>query len=152
MSSAKRKRKGLILNLIREREIATQSELVEMLLEKGVDATQASVSRDLEELEVRKDGGVYRVPSAEEAPTASAAREPWLKTPILGMVRSGQTLLVLHTPPGLAPSVGLILDRGGIEGVAGTIAGDDTLFVAITRASRMVPVEKKIRELLFSKK
>jgi transcriptional regulator of arginine metabolism len=74
------------------------------------------------------------------------------KTAILGMVRSGQTLLVLHTPPGLAPSVGLILDRGGVEGVAGTIAGDDTLFVAITRASRMVPVEKKIRELLFSKK
>ncbi len=147
MSSAKRKRKGLILNLIREQEIATQGELVDLLLSRGVEATQASVSRDLEELEVRKESGVYRVPTAAPEMQSMSVRSPWAQSPILRMVRSGQTLLVLHTPAGLAPSVGLILDRGEVDGIAGTIAGDDTLFVAVTRASRMASVEKKIREI-----
>ena len=78
------------------------------------------------------------------------SREPWVRAPLLRVIRSGDTMLVLHTPPGHAPSVGLILDQAQLEGIAGTIAGDDTLFVAITRASKTALIEKKIRQLFNS--
>jgi transcriptional regulator of arginine metabolism len=149
MSSVKRKRKGLILNLIGAHEISTQGELVSLLEKQGFDATQASVSRDLEELGVRKEGGAYRSP-VPALPVRSMSREPWIRLPLLKVIRSGDTMLVLHTPPGHAPSVGLILDQAQLEGIAGTIAGDDTLFVAITRATKTAPIEKKIRQLFNS--
>jgi len=131
MSSAKRQRKGRVLNLLLEREIATQAELVALLHDEGFEATQASVSRDLDELGVTKQGGFYR-PPGYTPPVGSANARPALQ-----MIASGETLWVLRCAPGQAPSVALTLDRAALAGVAGTIAGDDTVFVAL-RAARFV--------------
>ena len=132
----KRKRKGRVLNLLQEREIATQGELVEFLREEGFEATQASVSRDLDELGVLKQGGFYRPPGFAAEPVRAGT------LPSLQLIASGETLWVLRCAPGQAPSVALTVDQAAIAGVAGTIAGDDTVFVAL-RAPRFA---KSVRE------
>ena len=128
MSTPKRQRKGLVLNLLEEREIATQAELIELLSAQGFEATQASVSRDLDELGVSKQGGFYRPPGY----TGSTAA--------VQVIPAGDSMWVIRCAAGQAPSVALTIDRAAVPGVAGTIAGDDTVFIALRspRAARAV--------------
>jgi transcriptional regulator of arginine metabolism len=122
MASTKRKRKGLVLNLIQSREIATQSELLDLLRESGFETTQASLSRDLDELGIEKRAGIYQAPGKPEpAPVGPRFR----------LIGSGPTLWVLRCAAGQAPSVALTVDLAGLPGIAGTIAGDDTVFIAL---------------------
>jgi transcriptional regulator of arginine metabolism len=120
---------------ILEREpVASQSQLVELLAEAGVEATQATVSRDLEEIgavKVRAAGGesIYAVP---DLPKDRVAPEEHLRR-VLGdwvvEVTSSANLVVVRTPPGSAHVVASALDRAGLAEVVGTVAGDDTLLV-----------------------
>ncbi|HSG80043.1 MAG TPA: hypothetical protein VLD62_10720 [Acidimicrobiia bacterium] len=123
-------RRGLIRRLLAEREITAQSELVELLAERGHIVTQATVSRDLVALGARKlpmpDGtGRYVLSAPTEA-------DPELADTVAGyvveIVISGN-LVVLRTPPGAAMLVASAVDRHGVDGVIGTVAGDDTVLV-----------------------
>jgi transcriptional regulator of arginine metabolism len=130
----KTQRQHRISVLLEHNAICTQEQLVELLSADGVEATQATVSRDLEELgaiKVRIAGSesVYalpELPSRQVAPTSHLRR-------VLGdwvvEVASSHNLVVLRTPPGSAHVVASALDRSGFEGVVGTVAGDDTVLV-----------------------
>jgi len=128
-----------IVALIRTGTVRSQTDLAEMLAAEGIGVTQATLSRDLEELgalKVRKhDGGpaVYLIPEdgnpvlrPAEQPTARLVR--LLRELLTGAVPSGN-IAVLRTPPGAAQFLASALDRCGFEEVAGTIAGDDTILV-----------------------
>ena len=138
--------------LILEREaINSQTRLVELLADEGIVATQATVSRDLEELgavKVRVPGGdlVYAIP---ELPTARIAPEDHLRR-VLGdwvvEVAHSANLVVVRTPPGSAHVVGSALDRAGLEGVVGTVAGDDTILVVATETMGGEELAKRLAE------
>jgi transcriptional regulator of arginine metabolism len=130
----KPRRQHRIARLLETGAVATQEQLVALLAADGVDATQATVSRDLEEMgavKVRVRGGttVYALP---ELPNRPVAPEDHLRR-VLGEwvveVAHSANLVVLRTPPGSAHVVGSALDRGAMSGIVGTVAGDDTVLV-----------------------
>ena len=130
----KKERQKLILNIIREKDIKTQSELVEELEKRGLEATQATVSRDIKNLKLVKEvglnGSVYRI--SNNLNTENSVNRQILKDIFINTVVSIDNvdyLLVLHTRPGGAPNLAFYLDQEKIEGVIGTIAGDDTILV-----------------------
>jgi len=131
MKSARQQK---ILSLIRAKPIGTQEELKALLEQAGVPATQSSVSRDLEELGVVKLQGRYTVPRANGA----AARG------LLSLDLAGNNLVVAHTEPGLASAVAVDIDRAAIEEIVGTIAGEDTIFVAVRGEKEQRAVMKSI--------
>ncbi len=134
MKLGKPQRQHRIARLLETSAVTNQAQLVSMLADEGVVATQTTVSRDLEELgavNVRFPGGetVYALP---ELPTKQVAPEDHLRR-VLGEwvveVAHSVNLVVLRTPPGSAHVVGSAIDRSGVEGVVGTVAGDDTVLV-----------------------
>ncbi|TBR20531.1 hypothetical protein EPO15_12840 [bacterium] len=127
----KRQRQSLVLELVAREPLGTQQEIARALKRRGVRATQVSVSRDLAELGLVKAGGRY-------VPGGTAAAAP-ASDPLTAFVRSaaaaGPNMVVLRCETGSAPRVGLALDQGAWPGVVGTIAGDDTVFVAAASAA-----------------
>jgi len=135
----KHQRQHRITKLLESQPVTSQAQLVALLADEGVDATQTTVSRDLEDLgamKVRLPGGetAYALP---ELPVHQVAPEDHLRR-VLGewVVEVGHSgnLVVLRTPPGSAHVVGSALDRSGAEGVVGTVAGDDTVLVVVDEA------------------
>ena len=136
MTLSKTQRQHRIARLLEAHAVTSQTQLVELLEADGVRATQATVSRDLDELgavKVRVPGGesVYAVP---ELPHEQRAPEDHLRRVfsdwVVDIACSGN-LVVLRTPPGSAHVVGSALDRAGLPTVIGTVAGDDTLLVVV---------------------
>ncbi len=134
----KGKRQQKILSLIRARPIGTQQELAEQLERAGCVATQSSISRDLEELGVVKRHGRYTLPSA---PSGAAARG------LLALVPAGECLVVAKCEPGLASAVAVEIDRAQIAEVVGTIAGEDTIFIAVPGRKEQRAAVKKVWKL-----
>ena len=135
MSKAQRQHR--IAKLLEDHAVTSQTRLVELLAAENLRATQATVSRDLEEMgavKVRVPGGetVYAVP---ELPKDQLAPEDHLRR-VLGdwvvEVAHSANLVVLKTPPGSAHVVGSALDRAGLDTIVGTVAGDDTILVVAT--------------------
>ena len=135
----KHQRQHRITKLLESAAVGSQSHLVELLAADGIEATQTTVSRDLEELgavKVRLPGGdtAYALP---ELPSHQVAPEDHLKR-VLGewVVEADHSgnLVVLRTPPGSAHVVGSALDRSGFAGIIGTVAGDDTVLVVASEA------------------
>jgi transcriptional regulator of arginine metabolism len=135
----KHQRQHRITKLLEARAVGSQLDLVELLAADGIEATQATVSRDLEELgavKVRLPGGdtAYALP---ELPSQQVAPEDHLRR-VLGewVVEADHSanLVVLRTPPGSAHVVGSALDRSGFAGMIGTVAGDDTVLVVASEA------------------
>jgi transcriptional regulator of arginine metabolism len=134
----KTKRQQKILSLIRARRIGTQQELSALLERAGFVATQSSISRDLEELGVVKQRGYYTTPRAGEG---AAARG------LLGLDPAGDCLVVAKCEPGLASSVAVEIDRAAIPEIVGTLAGEDTVFIAVLERKAQRAVMKKVLEL-----
>lgn len=130
-------RQTRILSLIRAKPIGTQEELRSLLERAGVPATQSSVSRDLDDLGVVKQRGHYRVPSANGA----AARG------LLSLEVAGESLIVAKTEPGLASAVAVQIDGAAIAEIVGTIAGEDTIFIAVANRKSQRGTVKKVWQL-----
>jgi transcriptional regulator of arginine metabolism len=149
---AKTQRQHRIAKLLAEHPIGSQTTLVKLLAEHGVVATQATVSRDLEELgavKVRVPGGemVYAVPELSRdrlAPEDHLRRV--LADWVVQVAHSGN-VVVVQTPPGCAHVVGSAIDRSGIDGVLGTVAGDDTLLLVADERTGAATVATKISAL-----
>ncbi|MHC4792718.1 MAG: arginine repressor [Planctomycetota bacterium] len=124
----KHQRHTLIAELLQEKSIRTQQALVDQLAEAGVSATQTTLSRDLTALGVVKTASGYRLPGRGEVLVPPAATQ--LFQDLVRNVQVGGTMLVLHTPPAHADAVALQLDELSDPDLLGTIAGDDTVFVA----------------------
>ena len=132
--STKVERQGAILKLVETHHLSTQTELAEALHSEGIDTVQTTISRDIAQLglvKVRNGNGrlIYSLPGASDLRRlnhlASALRS-WA----VSMVPSAQ-LLVIHTPRGLSAALADAIDEAGLHEVAGTIAGDNTVFVAV---------------------
>lgn len=137
MDKAERQQK--ILDLIKAKRVSSQGELVALLEKKGIASTQASVSRDLADLGVVKEGGAYRPPALRPGQSAIVDR--------LTVDKAGDNLVVVRTGPGMAQTVAVHLDRTKIPGLVGTIAGDDTIFLAIASRDDQNNVIRKVLSL-----
>lgn len=125
----KEARQAALARLVQEREITSQSELVAALGERGYHVTQAGVSRDIRDLGLAKIDGCYRsISEANRVSDNGAAIGDGLITAAEAV---GANLIVVRTAPGGAGVVGVQVDRDLAGDVVGTIAGDDTLFVAV---------------------
>ena len=138
MTADRRQRHLKILELISTRPVRTQEELADALTALGWEVTQSSVSRDIAALRLVKAEGAYRRPPPRAE--RSDPDERRVGEGVLTMETAGDALVVLHTPPGEANHVAVALDRLAWPEVLGTIAGDDTIFLAVKdpRAQRRV--------------
>jgi transcriptional regulator of arginine metabolism len=136
-------RRAAISRILRQSAVSRQSELVALLRREGFDATQSSVSRDLRELGVAKAGDRYLLPAVEDALTPShfEAVSGFLKE----VRRAGPCLTVLRTMAGSAQSVALAIDKARWPEVVGTIAGDDTIFIATGGARSQRRLASRLR-------
>jgi transcriptional regulator of arginine metabolism len=130
--SLKQQRQQAIGRLIGLHPVANQPQLLDLLSGEGITATQATVSRDLEELgviKVRVPGGqsVYALPELETDRIVPFEQLRRVLGEWVGEVAVSANLVVLRTPPGCAHVVASALDRSAIDGLLGTVAGDDTL-------------------------
>lgn len=133
----KHERQKRILNLIRARPIGTQEALRSHLEKGGVSATQSSVSRDLEELGVVKHHGRYALPQANGDATRG----------LVSLDTAGEVLIVAKCLPGRASSVAVEIDDAAIPQIVGTLAGEDTIFIAVRDQKSQRATMKKIWEL-----
>ncbi len=125
----------MIGDWLREHRVGSQEELVARLGLAGIAATQATVSRDLDELgavKLRRDGAIRYLMPEQAGPSNNAATLDRLLAEWVTEIIEAEGLVVLKTPPGSANLVANALDAAAVEGVAGTIAGDDTIFVALS--------------------
>jgi transcriptional regulator of arginine metabolism len=149
---AKNQRQHRIVRLLQQQAVTSQTQLVELLAGEGVVATQATVSRDLEDLgaiKIRALGGdsVYAIP---DLPKDQRAPEDHLRRVMSDWVvevSHSANLVVLRTPPGSAHVVGSAIDRAGLAGVLGTVAGDDTLLVVATEQVGGAKVARQLSSL-----
>jgi transcriptional regulator of arginine metabolism len=152
MDVMKRARQQAISDVVRGGRVRTQQELVAALREKGYRATQATVSRDITEmglLKVETGGGpAYALPSSEAAVELSGEqRLAGLLRDLPIEVRSAGSLLVVRAVPGSAHAIAASLDRARWSDVVGTIAGDDTLFVACADEEAVARVMRRLLRL-----
>ncbi|HEX2258623.1 MAG TPA: arginine repressor [Actinomycetota bacterium] len=149
----KASRQRRIAGLIRQTQISSQNQLVNLLIRAGYPVTQATISRDLDELgavKVRREGKVAYVLPAESGflPPGDALKR--LLSDSVSSLESTGNLVVVKTPPGHAGMVGGALDRIGLDGVAGTVAGDDTVLVVCKTGVLPRRVERRIRSMVES--
>lgn len=138
-----------IQDLLTNKTVSTQEELCEALEKKGFSVNQVQISRLLHKLGAIKvsenEQIVYRLPPE---PLSFSARDP-LKQLVLH-IQHNENLIVIQTAPGSAPAVARLLDLKKQPEVLGTVAGDDTIFVAPTKEKHIKQVFEKIQTLLLS--
>ncbi len=151
-------RHARISELIRTQAVRSQTELAELLADTGVTVTQATLSRDLEELGAVKVRGTdaspaaYVLPAEGEGPLRAASRPPdrlvrLLKELLTGADHSGN-LAVLRTPPGAAQFLASVIDKSGMGDIVGTIAGDDTILVVARSPVTGAELAGRLRDLV----
>ena len=150
MTGDRRKRHLKILELISTRPIRTQEELAEALAAEGWPVTQSSISRDITALRLVKVDGAYRRTTRVMAGPAHPD-EQRIADSVLTADAAGDALLVLHTPAGEANRVAVAIDRLAWSDVVGTLAGDDTIFLAMKNAGAQRRVLRRLRQLAESR-
>src|SRR5262245_38008240 len=136
-------RRDAIVRLLRHSAVSRQAELVDLLKREGHEATQSSVSRDLRELGVVKGADRYLLPAVEDALTPSHFET--VRSFVKGYRAAGTCLTVLRTSVGTAQSVAIALDKGRWPEIVGTIAGDDTIFIATESARAQRRLHEHLR-------
>ena len=142
-------RQSAILDIIDRESITSQEQLRNRLKLRGIEATQATLSRDIRALELvkRAADGAYVRPSA----AAEGEPEEALETAVSDYLASGERvdqMLVLKTAPGSAQPLAVAIDRARLPQVAGTIAGDDTILVICRSASDAQVLQNRLDQLM----
>ena len=144
-------RQKKILDIINNNEIETQEELMTALKKEGYETTQATISRDIRELGLRKvNAGIGRFYVAGRNPVkgevigSMQSYRNILESGVLSIDYAGN-IVVIKTVSGMAMAIGAAVDSLSIEGVVGCIAGDDTIFVAVKDADAAESVSAEIR-------
>lgn len=149
---SKTQRQYRIAELLQQNDVTSQTALVGLLADDGIDATQATVSRDLDHLGAVK----HRLPNGETAYVIPAQPQDQVAPADLlrrvcrdwvAGVESSQNIVVVRTPPGSAHMVGSAIDRAGWSDVAGTVAGDDTVLVVATEGVKGKDVATELKDL-----
>ena len=145
------RRQKMLADIIRSDPIGSQEEATERLGAAGFSVNQATVSRDLAQLgavKVKRGGAIsYALPDQIGESDWAAARLKRIFADWVQSVEPAGSLVVLRTPPGSAHIVGLALDQAQLSEVAGTICGDDTIFIAVRDASDVQGVADRFRTL-----
>ncbi len=149
----KTERQSKLLEIIYQNDIETQSELLERLNEYGFHATQATVSRDIKELRLIKipNGKDKYKYAAESAPEDERHSHSYLFTTAVTSIDYSRSLVVIKTKGGMAQAVCAALDSTNRPGVMGTIAGDDTIFVATRSDSASAGLAADLKKLMSAK-
>lgn len=147
MADLKDRRQRAIADLIRGQALSNQEELAERLAALGFAVTQATISRDLEQIgaiKVRRDGQLSYALRDEvrnrAGPRLAAVFREWVRS-----IEPAATMVVLKTPPGSAHLIGVALDQSDLPEIAGTICGDDTIFIACRSANEAEALAVKLR-------
>ncbi len=148
----KAERQRVLVDLIRDHDVRSQDQACELLARNGIATTQATVSRDLDEIgavKVRGSDGtlVYRLPTESRQPNAREHLVAVMRQFVLRVDASGG-LAVLHTPPAAAGPVASAIDQAGLAGVLATIAGDDTVVVIAQEGIAGAELASRFRRLL----
>jgi transcriptional regulator of arginine metabolism len=133
VTPTKSARHGAILEMVNRGSVQTQQEIAAALARRGMQTTQATISRDIQELGLVRSGRGYRS-------SAELVRELVLSVELV------QPVAVIRTPPGTANLVARRIDEAALSGVAGTVAGDDTIIVVLRKPA----AGKALKELLTS--
>ncbi len=149
MKSARQEK---IIEIISSRDVETQSQLIEELSACGIRSTQATLSRDIKELrlvkELTSDGKYRYVAASRDEFTDYDLRLKKIFRECVTTYATAQNLLVIKTLPGLAPAACAALDGMEIDGLVGTLAGDDTAFLAMRDVESAEAFENEIEKLL----
>jgi transcriptional regulator of arginine metabolism len=138
-------RKGVIRALVRAEDIRTQKDLVERLQAHGYDCTQATVSRDIAEMGfVKSEKGFYALP--EDMALKRLMGEHALS------VEDAGNLVVVKTRGGSASMIGEVVDNADIDGLVGTIAGDNTIMIAVKTEERAAEIAEHLQQMLNARR
>ena len=144
-------RHARILDIIAEHPIETQDELLTRLREEGFKATQATISRDIKDLRLVKtlgSDGKYRYVSASRSSTDIRTNFSNLFSTSVNSIDVAQNLVVIKTLSGMAQAVCAALDSADYPSFVGTIAGDDTIFIACRTADLAVSLTEELKKLI----
>jgi transcriptional regulator of arginine metabolism len=149
--TTKVQRQSAVARLIGDHEVTSQPELLDLLAAEGIEATQATVSRDLDDIgavKVRVPSGntVYAIPEFAPDRLAPADQLRRVMGEWVAEVASSANIVILRTPPGCAHVVASALDRSRVEGLLGTVAGDDTL-MCVSAEADAAELAGRLREL-----
>lgn len=145
-------RQSIIMEIISNRDIETQSQLLEALAERGIKSTQATLSRDIKDMHLVKEqtvAGTYKYsPSAKLAADSEAIKLKKILKECVTSYDVAQNLIVIKTLPGLAPAACSALDMMKLEDMVGTLAGDNTAFLAMRDNNSAMNFYHQIAELI----
>lgn len=147
----KSRRHFAIRDILTNSIITTQEELCQALKDRGFDITQATVSRDIKELQLVKvpdENGYHYSLAQSQAATASRGRLQRIFRESVINIDYSENLIVIKTLPGAAQSVALLIDSSNIPNIMGTVAGDDTMFSAVKPRKAVTKVVALFQELL----
>ncbi len=143
-----RERHAAIAEILRDEVIHSQSELLRQLRKRKHRVTQPSISRDLAELDVVKVDGRYVLRESLVPPEPSRSELEQAAGFVRSFEPAGPNLVVLKTPPGAASQVAIAIDGEGWQEVVGTIAGDDTVFIATRGRSQQARLETLLKQVM----
>jgi transcriptional regulator of arginine metabolism len=156
MTDSRARRLRVLADLVRAETLASQEEATERLAAQGFAVTQATVSRDLEQLGAVKvkRGGVlsYALPDQLGETDWSAGRLARLVGEWVISIEAAGNLLVLKTPPGSAHLVASAVDQSGLPEIAGTVSGDDTLFLVVRDGQAIAPLVRRFERMMGQEK
>jgi transcriptional regulator of arginine metabolism len=151
MTDVKERRQRALADLIRSNALASQEELADRLAAGGFEVTQATISRDLEQIgavKVRRNGQLSYALADDVRGDVRTGPDPRLAAVFRDWVLSVEpaaNLVVIKTPPGSAHLVGVVLDQSELPEIAGTICGDDTIFIACRGTAEALSLSVKLR-------
>lgn len=140
-TTSRQHRERVIRDLLESHRPKSQSELADLLAERGIEANQTTLSRDMRRMGLRKGPTGYELPGGTSDPLARAIAT-WLVE-----IRPAQQILVLKTPPGGAQALGVALDADPPEELIGTIAGDDTVLAVCPDNEAAERLARRLRDL-----
>ena len=146
----KNRRHEAILEIINEQPVATQELLIQLLAKRGIKTTQATLSRDIQQLSLvkqRDERGVYRY----SVPAAAVAEKSLFEEAVISVDYAMNTI-VLKCRAGMAQGTCAAIDSVEHQGVVGTIAGDDTIFILVRSEADAKKLSKKFRSELFPRR
>lgn len=146
----KNRRHEAILEIINEQPVATQERLIELLAERGIKTTQATLSRDIQQLSLvkqRDDKGIYRY----TMPAAAITEKSLFEEAVISVDYAMNTI-VLKCRAGMAQGTCAAIDSVEHQGIVGTIAGDDTIFILVRSEADAKKLSKKFRSELFPRR
>lgn len=142
---SKTHRQLALKNLISKNQLRTQQDLVDALIKEGFNVGQATISRDIQEMGVMRMGGVYRL---GEGLGRSMRWTELLSHPNLKIARSGDNIVVVRIGLGEAPLLAAEIDQLDWPEIVGTIAGDDTLFIAVANSTAQKQIIQRLHDVV----